>query len=224
MLSNVIRKLMGIFFQLLYHQFAWTYDFVAWSASLGQWNEWILTPLPYLKNGNILELGFGPGHLQRAAFSQEHPVFGLDLSPQMTRITYKRLTKTGFSPRLTIGDGRNLPFADESINQIIATFPTEYFLDPNTLKEAHRVLTSEGEIILVPTAWIQGKNIHHKFMAWVFKITGQSLEKNHPLFETGLTFIEKFGFDVTMQSKKLKDSEVLIITARKNKEESKPPG
>ena len=214
-LTKVIRKLMAIFFQLLYHQFAWMYDFVAWSASLGQWNEWVLTPLPYLKNGTILELGFGPGHLQQAAFAQGHPVFGLDLSPQMAKIATKRLTKNGYDPRLTIGDGRNLPFADQSIDQIIATFPTEYFLDPKTLEEANRVLSSEGEIILVPTAWIQGNNLLHKLMAWVFIITGQSLEKEHPLFETGKMFIEKFGFEVSMHSKKLQKSEVFIITARK---------
>jgi ubiquinone/menaquinone biosynthesis C-methylase UbiE len=45
--------------------FAWSYDLVAAVVSLGQWNHWVGSVLPYLPGVNILEIGHGPGHLQR---------------------------------------------------------------------------------------------------------------------------------------------------------------
>ena len=63
-----MKRLLGwflrFFFHLLYHQFAWTYDWVAAGVSLGRWNEWVRSILPYMQEGRILELGHGPGHLQ----------------------------------------------------------------------------------------------------------------------------------------------------------------
>lgn len=215
LLAGMFRKLMNLFFQLLYHQLAWLYDLVSWSVSVGQWQHWILTPLPYLKQDTILELGYGPGHLQKAAHRQSYSIFGLDRSPQMAKIAGKRLRKSQYQPRLAIGDARALPYAEHSIGQIVATFPSEYFLDPLTLKEAHRVLKSEGELIVVPMAWIRGKTPVHMLLGWVFKITGQSLDKEHPLFEQGIQFLAEHGFEASLQTRELRNSEVLILIASK---------
>lgn len=214
-LQKLIRKLMTIFYHLLYHQFAWSYDFVAWAVSLGQWKSWALTPIQYLKSGRILELGFGPGHLQKSAHGRGLAIFGIDLSPQMAHISSRRLVKGGYPHGLSIGDGRQLPFAKQTFNQIVATFPSDYFLDPRTWKEARRVLVPAGEFILVPMAWIRGDSAIHKFLAWVFKITGQSLEKEHPLLDSGKKFIEDQGFEVSMHFHNFEHSEVLVIIAKK---------
>ena len=38
---KLIAHLLRIFFHLLYHPFAWTYDFIAWAVSLGRWKDWV---------------------------------------------------------------------------------------------------------------------------------------------------------------------------------------
>lgn len=210
-----MRKLLEVFFNLLYHQFARTYDLVSWVVSFGQWKDWVQTPLPHLKSGNLLELGFGPGHLQLASQLEDRLVFGLDYSQQMGKIAARRLRKAGVQANLTRGDARQIPFANASIDQIVATFPSEYFLDPRTLVEIHRILSPGGNLILVPMAWIRGNNLIYKLLAWLFKITGQSFEKDHPHFSVGLTLIEKAGFDVKTEVVEFPHSEVLLIKAEK---------
>ncbi len=60
---RLLQSLLRFFFSLLYHQFAWTYDLVSATVSLGHWQEWVRASLPYL-HGRTLEIGYGPGHLQ----------------------------------------------------------------------------------------------------------------------------------------------------------------
>jgi ubiquinone/menaquinone biosynthesis C-methylase UbiE len=133
----------------------------------------------------------------------------------MAKIAHKRLVRKGYQPRLTLGDGRDLPFGDQCFDQIIATFPTEYFLDSKTLQEAYRTLAPKGQIIVVPMAWITGKSFVHRFLAWVFKVTGQSIDKNHPSFEMGKILIEQAGFVVDLHTISLELSEVLVLIANK---------
>jgi ubiquinone/menaquinone biosynthesis C-methylase UbiE len=63
---NIIQRFMRVFFHLLYHPFAFTYDLVAAVVSFGHWKDWGMTVLPFIEGTRILELGHGPGHLQRA--------------------------------------------------------------------------------------------------------------------------------------------------------------
>lgn len=212
---NVLRKLLEVFFNLLYHQFAWSYDAVSWIVSFGQWKSWVRSPMPHLKSGKLLELGFGPGHLQLASQQNERVVIGLDPSPQMGKIASRRLRREGFQTNLTRGDARQIPFQSNSIDQIVATFPSEYFLEPQTLMEVHRVLAPGGELILLPMAWIRGKKPIHMILAWLFKITGQSVEKAHPHFTNGLALIEKVGFTVRTEIIDFTYSETLLIFAKK---------
>src|SRR5689334_21291852 len=64
-----MRALLHIFFYLLYHPFAAAYDLVASTVSLGRWKDWILSVIPFLEGNQILEIGHGPGHLQRVLLS-----------------------------------------------------------------------------------------------------------------------------------------------------------
>ena len=75
-------RFLRFFFHQLYHGFAWTYDFVAASVSIGRWRGWVLTALPYLEGPRVLELGHGPGHLQLALFESGLAPLGLDASRQ----------------------------------------------------------------------------------------------------------------------------------------------
>ena len=66
------------FFHLLYHQFAWSYDWFSGLVSLGMWQDWIAATLPYLQGPKVLELGPGPGHIQQALVNQGVESYSLE--------------------------------------------------------------------------------------------------------------------------------------------------
>ncbi|HTP03398.1 MAG TPA: hypothetical protein VMJ64_18630, partial [Anaerolineales bacterium] len=61
---SILRCFLKFFFHHFYHGFAWTYDIVATTVSIGRWNHWVASALPYVRGKRILEIGQGPGHLQ----------------------------------------------------------------------------------------------------------------------------------------------------------------
>lgn len=144
------RALIRRLFHHFYREFAWTYDGVAWAVSAGLWRRWVLAALPLLQ-GRILELGFGPGHLQRA-LADRPGVAGLDASPQMTAMAARHLRRAGHTPRLARGIAQRLPFPDAAFETVVATFPAEYILDPATHAEIRRVLAAGGRLVVVPFA------------------------------------------------------------------------
>ena len=61
---GLMTRFLRFFFRHFYHEFAWTYDFVAAVVSIGRWNQWIDSALPFVQGRRVLEIGHGPGHLQ----------------------------------------------------------------------------------------------------------------------------------------------------------------
>jgi ubiquinone/menaquinone biosynthesis C-methylase UbiE len=200
------------FFKLLYHQFAWTYDGVAWLVSLGSWRKWVLTVVPYLNGPRTLEIGYGPGHLQTTLCQKGITSFGLDESRQMGNITRQRLSRLGLQPNLVRGDALALPFVKQSIHQVVMTFPSEYILNPTTLAEIHRVLVDDGLAVLLPLAWITGRKPLERLVAWFTRATGES----HPWNERSLEPLEKAGFKVDWEMIDLGSSKVLLIRMLKS--------
>ena len=86
MKNTLPRRLVKLGFQLLYHEFAFTYDAVAWLVSLGQWQAWGRTALDRVRGLRVLEIGHGPGHLLIALARSGRRPIGIDLSPQMIRL------------------------------------------------------------------------------------------------------------------------------------------
>ena len=172
--SRLVAWILRRYFQLLYHQLAWTYDFVAWIVSLGQWNTWVRAVLPYIHNSFVLELGHGPGHLQIALNQRGTPCIGIDQSSQMGRQASRRLHHQHFQPSLINTRTQQLPFQSGSIPQIVATFPSEYIADPESLREIYRVLSPAGSVVVLLLAWITGNSILDKLAATLFRLTGES--------------------------------------------------
>jgi len=87
----ILSRFLLWFFHLLYHQFAWMYDFVAWVVSLGKWKHWVYQVIPFLEGDYILELGHGPGHLQKKLLGRNSRTFGIDASLQMGNLAHQQL-------------------------------------------------------------------------------------------------------------------------------------
>ena len=207
-----IRTLLRIFLYFLYHQFAFTYDLVAATVSFGHWKNWIQEVIPFIKGTRTLELGHGPGHLQRILLSQGLDSVAIDESSAMGKLAQRN---TSGSARLTRGLAQHLPFADRSFDTVIATFPAEYIADPLTWSDVKRCLSDGGRFIILPVAMPR-----NRFLSWLFKVTGQAPSDAIKVIQEKLKepFI-KSEFDVQTHVID-KPSGTLIVLVAINKEET----
>jgi ubiquinone/menaquinone biosynthesis C-methylase UbiE len=208
-------------FHLLYNQLAWTYDGVSWLVSLGQWRDWQRAGLPFLIGDNVLELAHGPGHmiveLEMAGF---RPI-GVDLSTSMGHLAKNKLRKSGSNANLVRSRAQALPFPDKSFDSILATFPTEFIVDPETVSEARRTLKSGGNVVIVAEAQLTGGGIIRSIIEWLYFVTGQRqvLQGGQEEANFWLRSRQRYldaGFDVRLEQVRLEDSIVTVAIASKS--------
>lgn len=213
----LLTQFLHFFFYLLYHPFAWAYDLVAWTVSLGRWNDWVESVVPFIKGQRVLELGHGTGHLQRAIHDLDLLPIGLDESRQMGSFAKDRLYDLGYTKvNMVRGVAQTVPFPVASFDTVLATFPSEYIYDKQTLGEASRVLNNGGRFIVLPIAWIMSSNPLDRIAAWLFHVTGQAPSDFREAATNQLIkrLIEA-GFQVETKKHEVKSSLVLIIIAEK---------
>ena len=207
------------FFRLLYNEFAWTYDLVAWGVSLGQWTAWGRSTIPHLRGERVLELAHGPGHLLVAMAEQGLAPVGLDLSPYMGRLARRRLRRVGLTVRsgspqavpLVRARAQAIPCRSECVESVVATFPTEFILDLATLRETARVLGTDGRLIV--TAWVRlsERDLLSRFVKWLYRVTGQG----EPLPGVGEAVLVKAGFAPHAVWEQVGYSQVMLVVAEK---------
>ncbi len=213
----LLRRLLRFFFQHFYHSFAWTYDHVAATVSIGRWNDWVACAIPYVRGDRILEIGHGPGHLQYFLRQRGIGIItGLDESPQMLRLAARRLQDAGYSNlNLSRALAQALPFATCCFDTVVSTFPAEYVFEPRTLQEVRRVITSGGCFVLLPAAWIVGSKTIDKAAAWLFRSTDQAPRfPADELAERLRRGLEEAGFAPEFETVQIRSSEVLVVIAK----------
>lgn len=200
---------MRLFFYLLYHPFAFAYDFVAAGVSFGQWKNWGRSIQPFISGTHILELGHGPGHLQRFLLNFNLILFAIDESTQMGHLAKRQIVT---SQKLTRGLTQYLPYKKQAFDSIISTFPTDYIFQASTLNEIKRVLRPNGKLIVLPVAFPQSG-----FLKWLYQITGESPEAlSENLKERMCQPFIQAGFETEIKVIDVKSSRLLIIIARTN--------
>ena len=230
-----MKTILRFFFKLLYHQLAFTYDLVAATVSLGRWKDWVMSILPFVEGPRVLEIGFGPGHLQRILLSRGLIAIGIDESRQMAGLAKYNLRKElssatpsifGFQDRsthyqpgytqtnLTRGLAQHLPFHNQSFDTVVATFPAEYITAPETLDEVKRCLSDGGRFIVLPVAIQIGRGLLDRAMALLFRVTHQSPVDPIEIVREKLQepFV-KAGFEVEIKELQVRSSLLLVIIA-----------
>jgi ubiquinone/menaquinone biosynthesis C-methylase UbiE len=160
-------------FHLLYNQMAWSYDAVAWAVSFGQWSAWRRLALQFAHPGPILELAYGTGGLFIDMLEAGYQPVGIDISPYMARMASRRLHRRNFTTPLSRAKAQHLPFPTATFANVIATFPTNYIFDAQTLAEVHRVLQPVGRLIIVVEGQLRGPWPIRPIINWLYKITDQ---------------------------------------------------
>jgi ubiquinone/menaquinone biosynthesis C-methylase UbiE len=155
--NTLPRRVIKFCFHLLYHQFAFTYDTVAWLVSLGQWQAWGRSALVRVRGPRVLEIGHGPGHLLIALARSGRQPIGIDLSPQMIRIAQRNLRQAGVNAPQVQCRVQALPFRSGLFDSVVSTFPSNYIADRATLLEVQRVTNEHGRLIVVFGAQLIGR-------------------------------------------------------------------
>ena len=164
--------------------------------------------LPFIEGTRVLELGHGPGHLQRSLLARGQFAVGLDESWQMGMLTKRRI---GLPFKLTRGLAQTLPFASKSFHTIVSTFPTDYIFDQRTLSEVKRCLSDGGRLVVLPVAWPKSPSLQ-----WLYKVTGESPSDWSEALRhrMKLPFVSA-GYDTEIQIVEVKSGNLLVVIATK---------
>ncbi len=214
---NLLRRFLRFFFWHFYHGFAWTYDFVADVVSIGRWNDWIQCAIPFVRGGRVLEMGYGPGHLQVYLREQTGAwVAGLDESRQMAQLAHEELRRRAYADcALARGIGQALPFANGAFDTVVSTFPTEYIFEGPALSEIRRVLKPAGRLVIIPAAWIIGRKTLDRAAAWLFQVTNQAPRLPAEIIGERLRGgLEQAGLLPEFRTVEVRSSLVMVVIAR----------
>jgi ubiquinone/menaquinone biosynthesis C-methylase UbiE len=221
---RLIQQILRAFFQQLYTNFSWGYDIVAWVSSMGQWRTWQDAGAESLRSGPVLEIGFGTGQLMYALARRGHIVIGLDPSPQMVSIAKRAIADSEPRPSLIRSFAENIPIRGEQFDQVITTFPSDYILRSETLREVFRVLRKGGRFVIIPgVSEITGpRDRSHRWLrfldgiaSWIYRLTGEQTDANHLWQEELSAQFSEVGFSTEISFVQQPRATVLRIIAIK---------
>jgi len=145
-------------------------------------------------------------------------VIGYDLSSYMGRQATNRLLRANLEVPLIRGKAQNLPFGYDVFDSILATFPTEFIKDPDTIGSVLSILKPGGRLVIVPEARLIGGGVIRSFIEWLYTITGQrqasTKSSSQPVDWRSIgDYYATSGFRVRAHSIILDHSEVTVVIA-----------
>lgn len=207
-------RFLRIFFDYLYHSFAWSYDFVSWIVSGGRWKNWVQSVMPLVAGQEILELGCGTGMLQTALLESGYRATAIDESSQMLRIANKKLVKEfpDRNLRLIRAHADRIPTPAEVYDSVVATFPSEYITQVETIMECRRVLKPQGRLIILLGVSVQGGGVYNLFLRFLYYITGQRTPAR-PILQKAVDGMKSYGFQAQIETMYYQQDQLTVIVA-----------
>lgn len=211
----MLTRFWRLLFRLLYNEFAFAYDFVSYSVSLGRrisWQRAALRCLPASDAGLVLELAHGTGDLQLDLIRAGYRSIALDLSLQMGKLARRKLHRAGLPANLIRGDAFYLPCKSRSFASIVCTFPTPFVFSQPVLAEMARVLRPSGRAVIVLVGQLRGAGILPFLICNLYRISGQRDAFLSP--EALREFFVSDEFEIESEIVTLPDSaaQLLILT------------
>ncbi len=209
-------------FRLLYNELAFTYDLVSAVVSLGAWRCWGRAALPFLNANSgdfVLEIAHGTGNLHLDLHAAGYRAVGVDLSPNMGAITQGKLSRANRLSTLIRARAQALPFGAGQFKAVVSTFPAEFIVAPETLREVYRVLEPGGRFVIVPNAVFTSKGVGAQGLEFLYRITGQREESptggdTRPAVDM-VRFFADIGFNTEIHHVPCPRSLVTVIVAEK---------
>ena len=205
------RRFVKFAFHLLYHQFAFTYDAVAWLVSFGQWQAWGRAAIDRVRGHRVLELGHGPGHVLIALARAGRSPIGIDLSPNMISLAQQHIQREGLSIPQVRCRAQALPFRSSTFDSVVSTFPTDYIVDRDTLHEVKRVTMEHGRLVVVVGAQLGNRRPSARLIEWLYRLTGQ---RDQSIDEEGSIF-DQAGLPARIETETIGAGTVTLIIAEK---------
>ncbi len=221
------KRIVDFGFHLLYNHFAWSYDIVSWSVSLGEWRKWQLASLEFVQGPAVLEIAHGPGHMLLELQKRGMAVTALDLSPAMSRLAQARLKRSGQDGSVSLLRCQipDMPFAAETFDSVLSQFPTNFIFRVETLQALNQLLKPGGRLVILPEGHLTGNGPIRTIIHWMFVITGQTTgnqkadlaEREIDLFWADVEkMMQACGFTVSLERVQLEKSEATVIVAKKS--------
>jgi ubiquinone/menaquinone biosynthesis C-methylase UbiE len=154
-------------------------------------------------------------------------VVGLDESAQMLGLTQRRARRTGQQVSLLRGSSRALPLEGGSFQSVLATFPSDYIVQPATLAEIRRVLSADGRLVVVDAPDFTTPGIYEQAINLLYRLaflkplaSGSSKpDDSKHISGSGADFpyrpiFERAGFDVQVFCEQVGHSQIHIVMAQ----------
>ena len=185
------------FNDVFYRRMAPAYDAMD-LFTFGAWWRLVRHALEYVPDdGDVLEVGFGPGKLHLELARRAGRCTGLDYSPDMCRFARTRMLAAGLEASITRGTAHRLPFADGSFDSVVSTFALSGLSELDTvMAELARVLRPGGRVVVIDIALPKDGNPVGRSLARLWERMGDYLHDFPSIMEkAGLreSLDEEFG-------------------------------
>jgi ubiquinone/menaquinone biosynthesis C-methylase UbiE len=141
----------------------------------------------HIRQGNILDLGTGPGYLPIEIVRRAPGVYltGVDLSRKLIHMARVNAQQAGLSSRIRfeVGNSGRLHFNDAVFDMVISTGMLHSLKNPiKVIKEVKRILKPGAEAWIYDPAnviqyidrqkWKASLNLRERFFLWIFGLVG----------------------------------------------------
>jgi len=139
----------------MFSRIATRYDTLNRVMSLGldlRWRRNGIKRAMFLRGGRILDLGAGSGDVGIELLRNDPSVrvVSLDNCPELIDQGRRKMSTEVFKSDWIAGDGRFLPFSDESFDGLFAAFSLRNMADlPTVFAEMKRVLRQGGKLVIL---------------------------------------------------------------------------